>query len=487
MRIGYITDLEGNLELWHRSIDLSEVLRRGADRSLELCDDAAFVFGGDAVDHGPGDLQILKDLVGLKKRYPDRVHLLVGNRDVNKIRLMVELADEHCAAVPLSQHPGVYWNTPAKPAACLSEPELNSETMAMRLQWILARSMNAPKAFESRKQELSRFAGGEVVDDAAVVKSFQEYVRPGGLMFEYLSLAKLAIVLDGVLFVHAGLPRAGDVWTPGWCPGGPGEVPKLDVPLLQWIDDVESFRAQAWKQIVASDAFPPGPAAWFFSGGYDHAQPGSGLLQYMMSDTPEGTRQPSIMCNGFLDDSSQPMQPDEATLSWLQEGGVRCVVCGHKPHGDAPFVMRIGRGIDAITADITYASNVKWSDMTEPRPSVGSLAVCEVVLGPTPCDARAHGYLSDGSAFEAKLADQIIGKSTKDGWRVKGRATESGKLVLSKNIGWDFSTRLVATEEVVIATEELGARIRARDADDSDAGSSGFQGPGKRFRKGTSF
>ena len=217
MRIGYITDLEGNLELWHRSIDLSEVLRRGADSSLELCDDAAFVFGGDAVDHGPGDLQILKDLVGLKKRYPDRVHLLVGNRDVNKIRLMVELADEHCAAAPLSQHPGMYWNTPAKPSACLSEPELNSETMAMRLQWILARSMNAPKAFESRKQELSRFAGGEVVDDAAVVKSFQEYVRPGGLMFEYLSLAKLAIVLDGVLFVHAGLPHAGDAWAPGWC------------------------------------------------------------------------------------------------------------------------------------------------------------------------------------------------------------------------------------------------------------------------------
>ena len=124
-----ITDLEGNLELWHRSIDLSEVLRWGADSSLELCDDAAFMLGGDAVDHGPGDLQILKDLVGLKKRYPDRVHLLVGNRDVNKIRLMVALADEHCAAVPLSQHPGVYWNTPAKPAILL-EIAVNSTDIA---------------------------------------------------------------------------------------------------------------------------------------------------------------------------------------------------------------------------------------------------------------------------------------------------------------------------------------------------------------------
>ena len=47
-------------------------------RRVVLRDDCHFVFGGDVCDHGSGDIQILRDLVDLKERYPSRVHLIIG-------------------------------------------------------------------------------------------------------------------------------------------------------------------------------------------------------------------------------------------------------------------------------------------------------------------------------------------------------------------------------------------------------------------------
>ena len=55
---------------------------------LVLAEGAYFVFGGDVVDKGPGDIRLCRQLVALKRRHPDRVFLVVGNRDLNKVRRM---------------------------------------------------------------------------------------------------------------------------------------------------------------------------------------------------------------------------------------------------------------------------------------------------------------------------------------------------------------------------------------------------------------
>ncbi len=60
---------------------------------LSLRDNAHLVYGGDTVDKSPGDIRLVWALVSLKKRYPDRGPLLVGNRDLNKIRLPSELSE----------------------------------------------------------------------------------------------------------------------------------------------------------------------------------------------------------------------------------------------------------------------------------------------------------------------------------------------------------------------------------------------------------
>ena len=113
--IGYATDVEGNYSYWCRYVELSHILKRvpkahhhdfdnidieyqgqyDEDHNIKESDnvtfDCHFVFGGDSVDRGIGDLRFLRELLSLKRRYPNNVHLILGNRDVNKMRFTSEL------------------------------------------------------------------------------------------------------------------------------------------------------------------------------------------------------------------------------------------------------------------------------------------------------------------------------------------------------------------------------------------------------------
>ena len=74
-RISYLTDLEGDAGTWQRYVQISEVLEEGPDGSVHVKAGCHFVFGGDAVDHKSGSRQVLTELLSLRKRFPDQVHL----------------------------------------------------------------------------------------------------------------------------------------------------------------------------------------------------------------------------------------------------------------------------------------------------------------------------------------------------------------------------------------------------------------------------
>ena len=100
--IGFLTDVEGNLDYFNRFVALSKVLYfadnvRMTARTITcsdspscthtqgkgpllLRDHAQLVFGGDCFDKGPGDLRVGALLIDLKRRYPDRVSLIMGMR-----------------------------------------------------------------------------------------------------------------------------------------------------------------------------------------------------------------------------------------------------------------------------------------------------------------------------------------------------------------------------------------------------------------------
>jgi hypothetical protein len=127
--VGYATDVEGNISYWHRYIDHSQVLFRNDAGILELREDCFFVYGGDTCDRGCGDLQVLKDLISLKETYPTRVHLLMGNRDINKLRFSVALLPQ-----VLSLRPACYWAGPS--ADIEKNPDFQFNDIVSKVKWV---------------------------------------------------------------------------------------------------------------------------------------------------------------------------------------------------------------------------------------------------------------------------------------------------------------------------------------------------------------
>ena len=131
MDLAYLTDVEGQWEKLATFCAENRLVALEGD-DLVLADDATFVFGGDAVDRGPHGRRTVACLTRAKRRYGDRVVLLAGNRDINKLRLARELCG----------HP------PERAPAGLAAGAL--------LRWILASTMGAKEALPSSEPGGSR-------------------------------------------------------------------------------------------------------------------------------------------------------------------------------------------------------------------------------------------------------------------------------------------------------------------------------------------
>jgi hypothetical protein len=168
--IAYLTDVEGRWDKVTSFVDRNPWVTLRGD-ALELADGATFVFGGDAIDRGPHGRRIVRTLLAAKRRYGERVILLAGNRDLNKLRLAREL-------------------NVRGPRAAL-------------LRTILHQTMGAPRAFDHRASELAE--EGRPHDDEAVAASYVAEVGPGGELRAYLEVAQLAYREGVTLFVHGGV------------------------------------------------------------------------------------------------------------------------------------------------------------------------------------------------------------------------------------------------------------------------------------------
>ena len=120
--IGYITDIEGNLQFWYNYLKISYVLRQDESGTIRLRENCHFIFGGDVCDRGTGDLRVVNDLIRLKRDYPDRVHFILGNRDINKLRIPFELCDD-----TLKHKGNVYW---------IKSVPNTGNTRAEKMKWV---------------------------------------------------------------------------------------------------------------------------------------------------------------------------------------------------------------------------------------------------------------------------------------------------------------------------------------------------------------
>lgn len=144
---GFLTDVEGNWEHFNRYVRISEVLDWSpCGQHIVLRDGTEFVFGGDSVDKGTGDIRVVSQLIDLKDRYPDRVQLLIGNRDANKLRFASELTDASLADDAIADDTSFpYWTAPGStpsPRQYIASQGLPDDR-ASRIKWMLAETMGA--------------------------------------------------------------------------------------------------------------------------------------------------------------------------------------------------------------------------------------------------------------------------------------------------------------------------------------------------------
>ncbi|CAK9011972.1 Serine/threonine-protein phosphatase [Durusdinium trenchii] len=369
----FLTDAEGHLGHWERQVRFSEVLeaRNGADGALELRfrephEQSRFVFGGDVVDHGPGDMRIANALVDFKQRHPDRVWLLAGNRDLNKLYLRGVLRD-------------LFKRDPRGAVDVLKTT--------------LKRKMGAPHAFEQRRLELGQIRGESEVSDLDVVQSFQESVEPGGFMLRFLQNAQLGLVLGDTLFVHGAVPQRGLGFVPGQEDRAPGP--------LTWMDRLNVFfRAEI-------DRFA-----------HDRSD-GRDLIEY---SRPGGFDGRGVVYNSWLESvfSSVPAEIPEAVVSFLSRDGICRVLSGHRPHGDTPTVIRdASRRLSVVTSDISYADK----DAADSRGKVVTETLVMTKQGSQPSTCRVRGVRRDDTKYDFVVEDKAtpwLGRPTPKEWGIPG-------------------------------------------------------------------
>ena len=417
MNVAYFTDVEGNWEYLANFVAQSEALKRDGDNEdgsmrLQLNDGWRIVFGGDSCDKGGvvgGSVRVVRTLVRLKKEYPDRVTLLLGNRDLNKMRITSELADEaELESAHLDEIPGPYWVpeknrvSPKMYLELLASKELASKgapaeappptaeqldaqlwkynTPWNRLCWMLKDTMGSAGEEERRRKELELLHPHEgTPTDDRVVASFVESVQEGGFMREYIKLGQLAEVIDGTLFVHGGLVGTG--WAGGAtdCLGFvPGQNQRID-DVQEWVQALNEWKEKQvdeWENQPKWSVRPETPS-------YDAGKRGGNeLMNYCVNGSP-----PSVVVGRHLEPEGMPRPLEPALCSKLRACGVYRMVLGHTPHGNCPTMIRSG---DESCPFLVAMVDTSYSDMRAADNRGTAVSTLDVMKGGT---IRVRGRL----------------------------------------------------------------------------------------------
>jgi len=257
-------------------------------------------------------------------------------------------------------------------------------------------------------------------------------------------------VLGDTLFVHGGVDTSAlaQQWGPTT---GPATFQGWVDALNKWSRD----EVARWAEMDWHANAKPELTQWALKnhGTYEERQPGSALLTYGMGGIgPNSTPNPTVVYRDWIGRDGAPSPPGAFLINKLKAAGIRRVVSGHKPHGDAPLILEIA-GITIITADTSYSVDVKGSespvmkafDKVSGRGTKRAKCCCAEIHHANGV-YTAHGVTADGTAVEAEMADGIVGRKTKDGWWAKSIRKRDNKVLISKSKGYTVENKYVSKE-----------------------------------------
>lgn len=427
--IEFFSDIEGNWDYFSSLVSRSSVVEFSPDDGkILLAPDSIFVHGGDAPDKGPGDIRVVKALSRLKRDYPDRVFLICGNRDTNKLRFSSELADGETG-----ESTDIYWDTNAVKYRDFIERESIADGPISSLKWMLECTMGCPTTFETRRAELASIQGQKSISsisDNDVLQSFKDSVDPSGSdpwMLDYLRCGQLMLIVGDCLFVHGAVLNK--------CLG---KVPGQDTVaegLQGWCEALNAFMAENVAEFERQPRWD-----------CERHRGGELIMNY---GVPNGFSGATVVYNSYMVNGNC-VEPDEEVIKYLSNAGIRRVFTGHQPTGDCPAVISVD-GLSVFMCDTSY-SDVKADKSRNPANNRGK-ALSNVVI--TSESTTVTGFLASGESHgyslkvsgNQSLPDSLIGKELLDGSWVK--TIVDNDLLVAKGEGWNVLARRISVEETL--------------------------------------
>lgn len=346
--VAYLTDVEGKMEKFESFLKDNPHVYRDASGRVQVRPGSIFVFGGDAVDHGSGNLEVVETLVDLKRRFPKQVILIAGNRDINKIQIPEWLSPESMKELPEAMVPWLRDRIALKlglsspdqlPDEALESHLARENTRENRLRWTLEHRMNARSSFENHRAEIAGRRGvpSSSVSDTEVVEAFEDMLKSDGRFREFLSKSQLAFVHENTLYIHGALTEENIGAIPGKGSGARLRAREWAERLNTW------YRAQLrpWERGSTGKVKP---------------HPSESLLAYQRWRPGTRSNQDSVIYARYSDESGNPVLPGKKVADWLRRSDLHRVVSGHTPNGDTPTVLR-GNGVEFLVGDNTYADH----------------------------------------------------------------------------------------------------------------------------------
>jgi|GEM_PF-5666896 len=142
---------------WNKKIHLFNIVNDGLDNFDVTFNkpNTEFIFTGDAMG-GLDSIKILNLFVYLKNKYPNRIHLVLGNQEINKLRLLLELSNEVLTCNNKNQFSldqrVEEWKDDFKRWRKSYKNIIDNDRL-LKFKWIFSTFIN-PDAFENFKKEI---------------------------------------------------------------------------------------------------------------------------------------------------------------------------------------------------------------------------------------------------------------------------------------------------------------------------------------------
>lgn len=418
-QILHITDCEGS-EAFFKAINNSSIVKYDPVNGLSFHQTEGtpyFIFGGDVTDRGNHDLAITRLLVEFKKRHPENVFLIAGNRELIKCRFKIELAPELIRA-RLLKTVQPHWITQATlpldyVKARMSaensqqsvEDYVNSLSIAqcqiIYLKWMLEKTMGCPHSFRYRREELARSQNSKLISDEDILQSFLEQTSPEGVTGQYLQLAQIGVIVPGtgVMSVHGGLQPTSIGRHPGMKPEA-GRIANAKC----WINQ---FNAWYQEQIRYWIDFRPAELTRPACTPLDDC-----ILQ--PANVPK-----TVITDWMLNKERQFVDVAPEVSRYLHDNKINVVLTGHQPSGDHPVVLRSAHNAVFVNGDTGYAA-FSASDPDDTRGA--AIHTLEVDASMANASISINAVLPDNTQVTTRLSikpdgiegDPYVGKVSQD-------------------------------------------------------------------------